>query len=112
MAFKLAIGDRVAIKVKGNYVDAESVERKFNFTLDCDRLATKELSAAIKDPALSAEAFFRLHAHNWKDQRLVLDEAGQPAPFSPEALDMLFTISGMAAVCWQSYLEQAVAQKN
>jgi hypothetical protein len=110
MAFKLKIADKIGVKVKGTTVDEKGADRAFSFTLYCDRLAEKKLKEVILDRDTSAHNFFEQHAHGWKDQDLVVDEAtGQAADFSQEALAALFEISGMATVCWQAYLQQALA---
>lgn len=108
MALKLAIADLVGVKVEGTYRNEDGNERTFKFTLVCDRLPQDELKDVIADPAGTAMDFFRKHAKDWKDQRFVLDGDGNPAPFSDMALELLMSISGMAARCWQAYLTQAV----
>ncbi len=109
MAYRLAISDKVGVKVEGSTVDEDGVEKRFRFVLVCDRLPQDRLRDLIADKSATSMDFFRDHAHGWRDQRLVLDADGNPAPFSLEALQCLFTISGLSAVCWQAYLSQVVA---
>ncbi len=109
MQYRLAISDKVGVRVEGATVDEDGLERRFKFTLVCDRLPQHQLRELIADKSATSMDFFRQHAHGWRDQRLVLDANGNPAEFSADALELLFTISGLAAVCWQAYLSQVVA---
>lgn len=109
MAFKLAIADRIGVKVEGHTRDDNGAEKPFKFVLVCDRLTGDQVRDTLSDKDETTTAFFEKRAHEWRGQNLVLDEDGKPAPFSVEALRMLFTIGGMSAVCWQAYLTQVVA---
>ena len=113
MAFKLVIGNTVQVKVAGYYTDEKGVKRKFDFTLDMDRMDQDELKAALTTRTEDATETVRRLARGWNGQRLVLTEDDKPADFSPEAMDKLMTISGMGGHCWQAYLAVVmVNEKN
>lgn len=109
MAVKLAIADTIGVKVEGNTVDESGGDKPFKFVLVCNRLSQEKLRDEIANKDATSIDFFKRHALGWRDQRLVTDDAGNPAPFSLEALELLFSISGMAGVCWSAYLAQVVA---
>jgi len=106
--FRLSIANTVGVLVKGKYHDENGAEQPFEFTLFCDRLSNEEM-LALPSRYATAFDFLRAHAKGWKDQQLVVDEANQPAAFSPEALDVLLSMTGMAAACYQAYRVQATA---
>lgn len=107
--YKLAIAELVGVTVSGSTTGEDGKPRDFKFVLVCDRLKSDELRAVIADAAQTANTFFEQHVKGWREQDLVLDEAGAPASYSVPALQILFSIGGMAAVCWQAYLQQVMA---
>lgn len=111
MKYTLAIADKIGVKVEGATQNAEGVKVPHSFILVCNRLPHDELRAITEDAAskLTANEFFEQHALGWRDQTLVLDGAGQAAPYSVEALKVLFSIAGMSAACWQAYMQQVMA---
>jgi hypothetical protein len=110
MPYKLAIGNVIGVKMKGTTRDENGAEKRFEFTLVCNRVGNEELRKLLTSrESVTAESFFEKNATNWRGQELVQDEEGRPAPFSAEALAVLFTIEGMASMCWQAYLDQVVA---
>ncbi|KQT10964.1 hypothetical protein [Ramlibacter sp. Leaf400] len=110
--FKLAIADTIGVLVKGAYMDENAAEKEFSFTLFCVRLANEELRQ-LSEKYPTAFEFLRAHARGWKDQTLVVDEANQPAPFSPDALEVLLNMGGMASLCYSAYRAQVtVTAKN
>jgi hypothetical protein len=109
MAYKLAIADVIGVKVKGKYTDEAGVDKPLEFVLFCDRCNAEEMKAAVSDKDETAFDFFDKHASGWKGQKLVLEEDGTPAAFSADALKALMSISGMAALCWHSYVQQVQA---
>lgn len=114
MAFKLVIANIVQVPVKGFFTDERGVERKFDFTLDMDRIDQVELKGALTNRSEDAADAVRRLTHGWNGQRLVLNEDdGKPAEFGPEALDALLSIAGMGAHCWQAYMAVVmVHEKN
>lgn len=113
MAFKLVIANKVQVPVHGFYTDERSVERKFDFTLEMDRMDQAELKASLTSRSEDAAETVRRKTTGWSGQRLVLTEDDKPADFSPEALDALLSIAGMGGHCWQAYLTKVmVHEKN
>jgi len=108
MALKLAIADVIGVKVEGNTTQEDGTSKPFKFILVCDRLPHDQMRKHLDDKEGTTVDFFLKHAKGWKDQKLVLDEEGNPASFSEEALKVLFTIAGMANSCWAAYLAQVV----
>lgn len=109
MALKVVIAEKVGVKVKGVTVDAEGADLPFEFVLICDRLKSQELQAVKGDKAETIAQFFERHTSGWRGQNLVVGDDGQPAAFSVEALQALFTINSMDVVCWMAYLTQVGA---
>lgn len=111
MQYKLAIGNVIAVKVKGTTRDDNAVDRPFEFILVCKRVDNEELHKILTRPEnrVTAQEFFEKYATNWRGQNLVTDEEGRVAEFSLDALQVLFSIAGMATACWTAYLEQVVA---
>lgn len=108
MALKLAVANRIGIKVEGNTTDEEGTAKPFRFILVCDRLPHLEVKGHLEDKAGTTTEFFKKHARDWKEQQLVLDEDDKPAAFSDAALDVLLQIAGMPNACWQAYIAQVV----
>lgn len=109
MAYKLAIEDKVGVKIEGATKAADGSEKPFKFVLVCQRYSAEQMKDVVSDQDETAFAFFEKVACDWHNQRLVLDEAGNPAPFNLDALRVLMSISGMAMLCWNSYLVQVQA---
>lgn len=109
MAYKLAIDDIVGVKVEGKNVGMDGTEKPFKFILQCQRKNAQAMRDVLADHDETAGAFIEKNAVGWQKQTMVLDEEGQPAAFSAEALRALLGISGMAMLCWQSYLQQVQA---
>jgi hypothetical protein len=108
MAYKLAVDDKVGLKIKCTTVDKSGREKEFAFVLVCDRLDQDAVNTALADGNTTTQ-FFEKHATDWQGQTLVLEENGTPAPFSADALRALLSISGLANVFWRAYLQQAGA---
>lgn len=109
MAYKLAIDDLVGVKIEGKNQQKDGSEKPFKFTLVCERYDAEQMKTVVSDKDETAFAFFSKVARDWHGQKLVLDEEGQPAPFNPDSLAVLMSISGMAMLCWQAYLQQVQA---
>jgi hypothetical protein len=109
MAYKLAIEDLVGVKVEGKSRDKNGVEKTFKFTLVCERYTQDQMKIAVSDKDESASDFVEKVARDWQGQPLVLDDDDKPAAFSVEALAVLLTITGMAVLCFHSYVQQAGA---
>jgi hypothetical protein len=108
MAFKLAIANTIITKVKGAFTDENGQERAFEFQLEQSRIDQAALQASATNNAESTSEFIKRVTTGWRGQRLVQNDDGSDAAFSPEALDVLLSISGMAGYCYRAYLEQVL----
>lgn len=107
--YKLIVSDTVEFPVKLSVNDA-GVKKDFSLRLAAKRLTQDEVSSTFADsPDLSTADFLRRHVSGWREQRLVVDEGGQAAPFSVEAFEVLLSLFGAAAVIFSAYME-ALAQ--
>ena len=113
MQFKLAIGDKVGVRVEGEYTDDKGDVKPYNMVLECKRLTATEMEAEQKKEGGTFADFFGRHATGWRDQTLVLCDDNKPAPFSPEALAFALEVPGFAINAYHAYATQAgVRQKN
>ena len=114
MAFKLAIADRVAVRVKGRFKGAAEGEKlAFDFTLDMDRLSQAEFSA-LQESGDRIDDFLVTKCHGWTGQRLVLQEDGKtPADYSPDAFRAMLGLPGMPLWVYQALVRDCgVQEKN
>ena len=111
MAFKLVIADVVQVPVKATINDGGRPVT-FSFTVTAPRLPLDEFRA-LADGANAAESlddFLMRKLTGWSGQKLVIDESGQPAAFSPEALRCMLDLVGMAGIIFGAYLEACGAK--
>lgn len=106
MAFKLVKRDKLPVPVKGSIKGEDGKPVPFDFTLHCIRLSQDEINAALKDKDESVTAFVQRIATGWQG---VLDEHGEPLPFTEDSLAEVLANPGMAAVCSQAYLNNVGA---
>jgi len=109
MAYKLAIEDLVGVKIEGKTKAKDGSDKPFKFVLVCERYSNEQMKGLMADKDETAFAFFEKVARDWQGQKLVVDEEGNPAPFNVDALRLLLSISGMASLCWHSYVQQVAA---
>ena len=109
--YKLAIDDTVDVPVKFT-LKVKSVAKLFGFTLTCDRLTQDEISARLEDKENKVKDFMLEVTTGWSGQRLVLDESGEPAAFSPEAMTALLNAPGVAMVCFNAYIKDCGAKEK
>ncbi len=110
MALKLAVGNVIDVPIKITLQDGGS-PREFAFTLEADRCDADQVQTLVKSDGPETKAFLLEHVRGWRGQRLVLDDADQPAAFSPQALEVMLAVSGVQLIVALSYLE-AVAASN
>lgn len=110
--FQLAIGNRFEFPVHLNIRDAGET-KTFRFHVEANRLdaeaARRVLTGEGDEAGTTVKDFLHANLTGWRGQRLVLDEDGAPAPFGPEALDALLSISGVAGVLYQNYVTHLAA---
>lgn len=103
MAFKLVIGDRLDVTVKGEIPDGAS-KVPFRFALQMRRLGVEEYRKALApDSDVLVRDFLLDNTIGWRDQRLVLDD-GKAAEYSREAFECLLGVVGMEQACFQAYI--------
>lgn len=104
MAFKLVIGDRLDVTVKGEIPDGAS-KVPFKFSLQMRRMGVEEYRNALAPNSdVLVRDFLLDNALGWRDQRLVVDEDGAPATYSREAFECLLGVVGMEQFCFQAYI--------
>lgn len=113
MTYKLAISDTVHFQIKLSLNDA-GVKRDFSLWLEANRVSVETLQANIEEHGEMKVVDFqrkvcRDNITGWRDQRLVLEEDGKPAPFSAEALDLMLSVPGAVQVTHGAYLEAITA---
>jgi hypothetical protein len=105
MAYKLAVGEFIDFPVTLEFNDAGTT-RKFTFRLVSKRLPESVLSkhtdqllsatSSIDGRVEATNALLQAYVTDWRDQKLVLDDEGQPAPFSAEAFAVMLGQNGAA----------------
>lgn len=110
MAFRLVVADVVELPVKFTVNDGGKTN-SFAFHLLAKRLAQDELrSLTLDDESRSVAEFLQERVIGWRGQRLVVDDAGQPAEFSQEAFACMLGLVGLAGVCFAAYIEACGAR--
>lgn len=110
MAYKLSIGDCVEYKVTLSVVLPSGETQEHKFKLVGDRIESTALLTEIKQHELTTADWIVEHTRGWSGQRLVLDESGQPAAYSPDALRCLLGIHGATKVIFERYLDHLTAK--
>lgn len=111
MNFKLAIAAVIAATVSFT-MNEDGKTRNFKFTLSFDRLDEDEWKRRITNEAGAVDSKLVKQTlieitRGWDGQTLVVDEAtGEPAPFCPEARDLLYATPGMTDVVLGAYMKE------
>ena len=109
MAIKLVLSALVKFSIKGEINDEKGNKQPVEFTLTCERRAAD----AWKEVFPEGEKLSKGFAAITKDWSGVLDEDGNPVPYSPEALDQLFALPGVPQLAYVAYVtESGVKAKN
>lgn len=106
MAIKIVVSDHVTFKVKGVLTGDSGASESIEFGVTARRLKHGELQAVIAGQPKDAE-FARDVVTGWRDVR---DAENREVPFSPEALDQLLQIHGVAALIVLAYLAEVGAR--
>lgn len=109
--YTLAIDDFVTVPVKFTLKD-KGVNKLFGVTLECRRLSQDEISEKLAEKESKVKDFVAEVVTGWSGQRLVLDEGGQPAEYSPEALGVMLNAAGVAMSCFNAYLKECGAKEK
>ncbi len=111
--YKLTISDTVKFKVKLTVNDA-GVSKEFPFWLEAKRLDVDHIKADLDQHGEMKLMDFhakvcRDNITGWQDQRLVVGDDGQPAPFSAEALECMLGLTGAVGIIHAAYMDAIVA---
>jgi hypothetical protein len=110
MAFKLVIADVVEVPVRFTTKDGSSTAN-FAFVLLAKRLPAQAFRALAEEgDGRTLRQFLAEHVMGWRGQRLVVDDDGQPAEWSPEAFDCMLSLAGLAALVFEAYVQACGAQ--
>ncbi len=112
MAFKLAISPKVLFGVTLMVANDNGNKDTFKFDILAERRTSEEMRKTITDETMQVDAFLADIAKGWEKQRLVLEEDGTPAQFSPEAFQKMLEVPGAPAVIYQSYLKAITAKEK
>lgn len=105
--FTIAVENTIEISVKFT-LRSKGADKTFSPTLTIRRLEDGEA-----DPDLNVSEFLHQYTTGWSGQRLVLDEQGQPAEFSPEALKVFYGVPGVIEMVWAAYKRDIrIKEKN
>ena len=112
MAYKLAIGNVFEFRVQAAIKDGRT-EHKLDVHFTADRLTAQEGADLLGGRGDAAEAtindFLLEHISGWRGQKLVLEEDGQPAEFSRDALDVMLSVAGLGMAIYMAYLKALAA---
>jgi len=110
MAMKLKVGSFIDAPVRLVVRDG-SRDVPFAFTLVLRRLTQEEalrmverlqqmaeVGASAADAARATRDLLVDLVHDWRDQRLVLEDDDRPAPYSAEALDVMLGLAGAGSL--------------
>lgn len=102
--YKLSIGEFIDVPVKGTVKDGGR-DIAFSFTLQARRITIEAYRAALGEGSdITVRDFLLEHITGWTGQRLVVDDADQPAAFAPEAFGLLLGLVGMEQTVLAAYL--------
>lgn len=110
MSFRLVVADTVDVPLNFSVNDAGKTVN-FAFSLQATRVDQDTLRALVEsDSAGTVADFLREHVTGWRGQRLVVDDEGKPAEFSPEAFGCMLGLVGAAGLMLSAYLEACGAK--
>lgn len=113
MAFKLAIADNIDFPVQLDIADLGK-RKTFKFHLQARRLSSDQARELVQGEGayagVTVDEFLRSHIIGWREQRLVLDEAGQPAAFGADAFDAMLAVTAVSSVIYGAYLNALNAE--
>jgi len=110
MAYRLVVSDTVEVPIKFTANDGGK-NASFFFHLLAKRLSQDEFKSII-DAAdgRSVSEFLVEQITGWRGQRLVVDDSGQPAAYSPEAMEAMLGLVGLPGIVFSAYIEACGAK--
>jgi hypothetical protein len=106
MALKLIVRNKLRVPVKGTIADENGKPAPFSFVLLCDRLTQTQIDDTMQNKDESIIDFLKRNTNGWEE---VLDNAGQPLPFSADSFDAVLDQAGLPQVCFQAYMKEVGA---
>ena len=101
--FAFAIADVVELPIKLNVNDGGKTAA-FAFHLRAKRMPQGELRRVLKEEETLTRDLLLQQVVGWRGQRLVLDDSGEPAEFSADALGFMLDLVGMELLVLNAYL--------
>lgn len=109
MAIKIVLSNLVKFRVKGVINDEKGNQQPVDFSLTCERHPADAWKDIFKEGEKLSVGFAKI-TKDWGD---VQDAEGKPVPYSPEALEQLFSLPGVAQLTYVAYVtESGVKAKN
>ena len=109
--YTLAIDNLVDVPVKFT-IKSRATVKQFAFTLTAKKLDEDEIQAYLENKDGKIRDFVTDVVTDWSGQRLVLDDAGEPAAFSPDAFAAMLNVAGVAGVFFSAYLKEVRAKEK
>lgn len=115
MKYRLKIADVIEFPVTLKVRNGAAVE-DHKFHISAKRIDSDQAAELFKPGSEQGEQslgeFLTSHLKGWRGQKLVEDEAGQPAEFSHDALAALLQLPGAGAVIYGEYLKEIAASSG
>lgn len=107
----LSISNTSEISVKFTLKEG-SVNKLFAFSFTAERLDQDEINERLEDKNKKVKDFMAGVITGWSGQRLVLEDNGEPAEFSQEALAMMLNVMGVGGILFNAYLKDCGAKEK
>ena len=115
MAYRLKIADSIEFPVALKVRNGSAIE-EHKFHLTAERLSADQAADLFRSDTERGDQTLREFLHErlqgWRGQKLVVDEADQPAAFDAQALDALLSLPGAAVVIYTDYLRELGASSG
>ena len=107
----LSISNTSEISVKFTLKEGV-VNKLFAFSFTAERLDQDEITERLEDKNKKVKDFMAEVIKGWSGQRLVLEDNGEPAEFSQEALAMMLNVMGVGRILFDAYLKDCGAKEK
>lgn len=107
----LAISNTSEISVKFTLKEG-SVNKLFAFSFTAIRLDQDEITERIEEKNKKVKDFMAEVITGWSGQRMVLEDNGEPAAFSQEALAMMLNVMGVGSILFNAYMKDCGAKEK
>jgi len=99
--FKTAVGNIALIPLKITAKEG-SISKRFEFTLTANRKSI----APVRNGDQTGRDFLLENITDWGNQRLVLLENGEPAPFTREGFEYMLDELSLEAIIFSAYVRE------